>query len=221
MKNFKYLMIISMVSVSLLNIAMLFTYRLIEIGPLLMPGGVLIFPLTYIFADIITEVYGYKNAKILIWGNFICILVFNLTAKMLLYLPVSSYVAYENSYHLIFRHSLAIVLGYSIGFACGDFFNAYAVSKLGIFLRGKYFVGRSIVSSAVGQIIFSVIVSSLIYSSQLSSFLLFKQFLSTIAVKILIIMLFAYPSALIVFILREIEEIDAPEYSPAFNWEVK
>lgn len=213
MRDFKYLIIISMISVSLLNIAMLFTYRLIEIGPFLVPGGVIVFPLTYVFADIVAEVYGYKNARLLIWGNFICILVFNITARALLHLPASSYVPYDGSYHLMFEHSLLIVFGYSMGFACGDFLNAYAISKLGAYWSGRYFVFRSIASSVVGQIVFSVIVSLLIYSSQLEGLALARQFLSTIFMKIIIITIFAYPSYILVLIIRRMEKLDVQEYS--------
>jgi queuosine precursor transporter len=222
MRQFKYLIILAMVSVSLLNLAMLFTYRLIEIGPFLVPGGVIVFSLTYIFADIVAEVYGYKNAKLLIWGNFICILVFNLMAQILLHLPASSRVVSESAYQMLFSHSFSIIIGYSLGFAVGDFLNAAIVSKLGILARGRFFAFRSIASSAIGQIIFSVVVSSTIYTSQLSNTMLFRQFLSTICAKLIIIMLLAYPSSIVVYMLRKFEGIDVSINSFSFNpFEIK
>ncbi len=139
-------------------------------------------------------------------------MIFNLTARILLQLPASSYVASDISYHLMFEHSLPIVFGYSLGFACGDFLNAYAVSRLGAYWSGKYFIFRSIASSVVGQIIFSVIVSLLIYSSQLDGLILARQFLSTICMKIIIISIFAYPSYILVLIIRNVEKLDVQEY---------
>src|SRR3990167_11210507 len=88
-KNYghKYLSILSMVSITFLIAAMIFTYRIIEIGPFLTPGGVIPFAVTYLIAGIITEIYGYENARKIIFGNFLCIFVFNLSVWFLLKLP--------------------------------------------------------------------------------------------------------------------------------------
>lgn len=74
----RYLPIIAMISISFLITAMIFTYHIIEFGPFLTPEGVVPFAITYIIAAIVTETYGYKQAKIIIFGNFICIFVFNM-----------------------------------------------------------------------------------------------------------------------------------------------
>jgi uncharacterized PurR-regulated membrane protein YhhQ (DUF165 family) len=178
-KEYKLLSIISMISVTLLIVAMIFTYRSIEFFGFLTPGGVIPFAATYVIAGgIVAEVYGYKNAKKLILGNFACIFVFNITNLCILKIPSASPLTYDNAYHLIFNNSLLTMLLYSLGFLCGDLVNAFCISKWGFLTKGKYFITRLIGACSIGQIFFSIIVLPILYRSSSSS-TFFRQFFTT------------------------------------------
>ena len=149
--NIEYLPIISMISVSFLIIAMIFTYRIIELGPFLTPGGVIPFAITYIIAGIITEAYGYKNARKIIYGNFICNFVFNITVNFLLKFPVPIGAQNTQSFIVIFDHALFVMCIYSIGFLFGDLANVFFVSKWRGLLKGKYFSFGSLAHLLLGK----------------------------------------------------------------------
>jgi len=196
-----------MLSVSFLCLAMILTYRVISFGFFLAPGGVLVFPLTYIFADIVAETYGYRNAKLLILGNYFCIVAFNIVGYLLIQLPVPPNVLYEEIFDYLFAHAFTVTFAYGLGFLFGDLINAYVISKWQTLVKGKYFVMRSVGSSIIGLIIFNVVASITIYSSQLSLGQLARQFLTTITIKAVVIILLAYPAYLVVILLRKSEKL--------------
>lgn len=207
-KNYghKYLSILSMISITFLITAMIFTYRIIEIGPFLTPGGVVPFAITYLIAGMITEIYGYENARRVIFGNFFCIFIFNLSVFFLLKLPTPSGSNYQ-SYSSIFDKSLYIMLIYSSGFFFGDLVNALCISKWHRLLKGRYFFVRLTGASVTGQFIFSIIVIPSLYFTTLPLNKLFQQFYMTIVAKLLVILLFSYPGSIITRVLSILEGV--------------
>lgn len=206
--DYKLLSIISMVSVTLLIVAMVFTYRPIEFFCFLTPGGVIPFAATYVIAGgIVTEIYGYNNGRRLIFGNFICIFIFNITIFLILKIPSLSHAVYNNAYQMIFNNSITTMLLYSFGFLFGDLINAFCISKWGILTKGKYFITRLIGSSSIGQIFFSIVVIPILYNSS-SAGTFFRQFTTTILAKIIIIILLSYPARLLKKIIVHIEKIE-------------
>lgn len=212
-----YLPILSMVSVSLLIAAMIFTYRMIEVGPFLTPGGVIPFAATYVMAGVIAEIYGYANAKKIIWGNFLCIFIFNITINYLLKIPTPSYSVNNASYNIIFNHSLYIMIMYSIGFLVGDRINAFCISKWRILTKGKYFIIRLFGSSIIGQISFSIVVIPMLYGAEFDAFTFIRQFTTTILAKMIVIAFLSYPSFILVKFLKRVEKINLNESQVIFN----
>lgn len=215
--EYKFLSVISMVSACFLMIAMIFTYRIIEFGPFLTPGGVIPFAITYLIAAMITEVYGYKNAKKTIYGNFVCIFIFNITINLLLKIPVPPNLVSNESFSIVFDHALLVMVVYSTGFLFGDLVNAHFVSKWKILLKGRYFLIRLIGASIIGQVSFSLIVIPSLYLNVLSPDKLCRQFITTIAAKVLVIVILSYPSSIIVNILRRTECIPTNKPKVLFN----
>jgi queuosine precursor transporter len=196
-----------MTSITMMIIAMLFTFRVIQIGPLQTPGAVFIFAMTYTVADIITEVYGFKMVRQVIWATFFCIVFFNLLSYVLIALPTPPGTNYDVSYDKVFGHSFRLLFGFSISFLASDFLNAYAINRWRILLKGRYFWLRSIGSSAVGETLFGIIAAVVIYLGTLPMPQIAKLIISTWMCKISVALIVAYPSTLIVEILRRAEGI--------------
>jgi uncharacterized integral membrane protein (TIGR00697 family) len=215
--GYKFLSCISMISVTLLITAMIFTYRSIEIGPFLTPGGIIPFATTYVIAAMVCEVYGYNNAKKLIFGNFACIFIFNITIVLLLKLPSPTKSVYDSAYELIFNKSIYTMIMYSVGFLVGDLVNAFCISKWNILTKGKHFISRLIGASAIGQIFFSIIVIPMLYGSDSNSSIFLRQFVTTVLAKILIIVILSYPIKIIKRILMKVENINPNEQRTIFN----
>ncbi|QDQ40478.1 queuosine precursor transporter [Legionella geestiana] len=213
----KYLPILSMLSVTLLLSALIFTYRIIELGPFLTPGGVVPFSLTYLMAAIITETYGYKNARKIIFGNFICIFIFSLTVSLLLKFPAPELSADSDAYMLIFNQAIYVTVVYSLGFLFSDLINALCVSKWKGLLKGRFFCFRVIGASIIAQASFSLIVIPSLYINSVSPERLLQQFLTTIIAKVLIILACSYPGLIAVRLLKKMEGYTEKKPEVVFN----
>jgi uncharacterized integral membrane protein (TIGR00697 family) len=201
-----------MIAITMMIIAMLFTYRIIKVGPFMTPGAVFIFAMTYTVADIITEIYGFNLAKQVIWSTFFCIIFFNLTCFFLIRLPVPSGSNYEQAYNLIFSHGISLMLGFAISFVLSDLINAFAINHWRALLKGKYFWLRSIGSSAVGETLFGIIAAALMYSHYMSFGVFVRVIASTWCFKIITSILMAYPATVVVELLKKAENINPNAY---------
>ena len=204
--QYKYFTIMSMISITMMIISMLFTHRVIQLGPFMAPGGVFVFALTYTVADIITEVYGFKMIKQVIFGTLFCIIAFNITCLLLIQMPVPKDAGYLEAYNFVFSHNINLLVGFSISFIISDYVNAYAIKKWRILFQGKYFWLRSIGSSAIGETLFGIFASTLMYSNM--PFIdIIKIIASTWLIKISISIFAAYPATIIVELLKKYEGI--------------
>ena len=209
--SFNSLNLLSMLSVTTLIFSMLFSYRVIEIGPFICPGGIFAFPFIYFFADIIAEVHGYRAAKKMIFNNVVCITLFNLIAYLSLKAPVKPGIPNLSTFNYVFGHGLSITVAYSLAFYTSDYANVFILTWCKNILKGDSFWIRSIISSAIGELSFSLVASLIIYAGTLTFHDIVQQITSTFAIKIIITILLAKPAALIV------RMIEKREYSPVIS----
>jgi len=130
--------------------------------PLAFDGGTLLFPLAYIFGDVLTEVYGFKVSRRVIWIGFGALLLTMLTFLLLRVLPPEALWEQETgsaAYNSVLggMSSGGIVLASFIAYLIGEFSNAILHSKGKILLKGRHFWARSIGSSLIGQLLDSLI----------------------------------------------------------------
>jgi uncharacterized integral membrane protein (TIGR00697 family) len=203
-RSYRYLPLISMLSVTCLIISMLFAHRVLRFGPFITPGAVFIFPMTYWFADIVAEVYGYAEARILILGNFLCIFLFNITNFLLIKMPIPT-IHEDTAYQTVFGHSLLLIFAFALAFAMSDTCNAYLVSRWKVLVGGRHFCLRSFFSMIIGQTIFTLVATVTIYFQNLQPELLGQQFISTWLIKIIIITCLAYPGVIVCNLLKRLE----------------
>lgn len=135
----------------LLILSNLLEIKVIEIGGLPITGGLLVFPLSYVINDCITEVWGFKRARMVIWSAFAMNFLVMLFLALAVALPAAPY--WEGSDHFDYVYNLAprIVFASLCAFLAGSFLNAYVISKMKILQKGKGFSLRAIVSTIVGE----------------------------------------------------------------------
>ena len=116
-----------------------------------MPAGIVIFPISYIVGDILTEVYGYRNARRVIWLGFFCNLlaVVGLVAGQLL--PPAGFWDGQEAYERILGYTPRLLVASFMAYLVGEFTNAYVLSKMKALTRGKWLWTRTIGSTFVGQ----------------------------------------------------------------------
>lgn len=133
--------------------------KVIAIGDLaLFDAGTITFPAAYMLGDVVTEIWGFKTAKKVIWLTFFCNLIFVLCTALGLILPAPDYMqATTDAYAIIFGYVPRIVIASLIGFLCGELSNAWVMAKMKKLTQGKHMWLRTIGSSAVGYIFDTVL----------------------------------------------------------------
>jgi len=126
------------------------------LGATTFSAGVLFFPISYIFGDILTEVYGYGRDRRVVWAGFAALGFASLMAWVVVNLPParSDFMsAYQSQLEGVFGNSWRIALGSMIAFWCGSFANSFTLAKMKIWTGGKYLWSRTIGSTLVGELI--------------------------------------------------------------------
>lgn len=148
---------LAMLLVTALLIANLTSYKLVTWSPLTFTAGTLIFPLSYILGDTLTEVYGYQQTRPIIWTALSCNLLLVLIFQLCIALPPSPDWPHQEAYALILGAVPRIVVASLCAFFAGEFTNAFILAKLKMRTQGKYLWLRLITSSALGLFIDSAV----------------------------------------------------------------
>ena len=141
--------------------------RIISIFSMIQPGGIIVFPLTFFISDIITEVYGYRLARQLIWITVICLGLFTLLTSLSMLVPSAAIDKNGNSFQTVFSNYPKAFLGIAIATLAGFLSNNFILAKLKILAHGKHFWLRSIFSTSIGHAVFSVTWAMIFYSNHL------------------------------------------------------
>jgi len=124
-------------------------------------AGNLFFPISYIFGDILTEVYGYARARKVIWAGFGAMIFATVMSQVVINLPLDPDVEYnatlQPALETVFGNTWRIVAGSIIAFWAGDFANSYVMARMKVWTRGRYLWTRTIGSTMVGQGVDSLI----------------------------------------------------------------
>lgn len=151
-KSFHYLdSIIALFAVTLL-ISNLSATKLIAFGPIIADGGAVLFPLIYIFGDILTEVYGYKHARRAIWIGFLSMLIAVMAFTIVRYLPAAADYHDQAAFEAVLGFFPRIVLASLVGYLIGSFINSYILAKMKVRTKGNKLWQRLIASTVVGEL---------------------------------------------------------------------
>jgi uncharacterized integral membrane protein (TIGR00697 family) len=144
-------LIISVVYVTALITANIIAVKVIGFGSLVMPAAIIVFPLSYIFSDILTEVYGYRWARRIIWLGFACNLIFIVFAYLGQLLPAASFWVDQQAYESILGYTPRLLLASISGYLFGEFVNSFIMAKMKMATNGRWLWMRTIGSTIFGQ----------------------------------------------------------------------
>jgi len=184
-KNFKYLGFITAAFATILILSNISSAKILSLGWFSFDGGTIIFPLAYIFGDVLTEVYGYARSRRVIWTGFFMNLLMVLTFYLVGALPPAMDWPYQECFMNILGVVPRIVAGSLCAYLVGEFMNSYALAKLKVKTRGKYFWLRAIGSTVVGQFFDTTIFLSIAFIGILPWRLLWVVWVSNYIFKIL------------------------------------
>lgn len=117
----------------------------------ILPAAVAIFPLSYIFGDILTEVYGYRAARKVIWLGFACNLVFVVFAWIAQVMPPAAAWEGQEAYESILGYAPRLFLASVCGYFVGEFVNSFVLARMKVLTRGRWLWSRTIGSTIVGE----------------------------------------------------------------------
>jgi uncharacterized integral membrane protein (TIGR00697 family) len=126
------------------------------IAPLIFDGGAFIFPISYIFGDILTEVYGYQRSRRVIWIGFAWLVIFNLVLYATAMMPPEpewNKAVGDDDFKKVFGLAPRLALAGIFAYFWGEFANAYVLAKMKIATEGKWLWSRTIGSTLVGELI--------------------------------------------------------------------
>jgi queuosine precursor transporter len=159
-KSYRWFPVVTGVFVTTLIISNIIAVKLVQIGSLVLPAAVILFPISYIFGDILTEVYGFARARQVIWTGFLC----NLLAVIAMWVggllqPASFWSAGSFSSPQTAQQAYQAILGFTprllaasfAAYLVGEFLNSVVLAKLKVRTRGRFLWLRTISSTIVGE----------------------------------------------------------------------
>jgi queuosine precursor transporter len=127
------------------------------VGTLTFGAGVLFFPISYVFGDVLTEVYGYARSRRVIWAGFAALAFASFMAWVIVQLPPAPFWKNQGAYEIAFGSTWRIALASLIAFVCGEFVNSFVLAKMKIATAGRWLWTRTIGSTIFGEAVDSLI----------------------------------------------------------------
>ncbi|MFC1463208.1 MAG: queuosine precursor transporter [Candidatus Brachytrichaceae bacterium NZ_4S206] len=221
MRSYKYLDVVIGMFVAVLIISNLASSaKIVTLGPFTFDGGTLLFPLSYIFGDILTEVYGYAVSRRVIWIGFVAAALFSLTVWIVGLLPGeaewSSRVGMD-AYDAVLGSTPRIVLASLIAYWAGAFSNAFVLARMKVMTQGRWLWTRTIGSTIVGQAVDTFLFVVIAFAGAMSAGVLWDIAASNYVFKVGIEALFTPATYALVGWLKRAEGVDAYDTQTDFN----
>ncbi|HET9580135.1 MAG TPA: queuosine precursor transporter [Usitatibacter sp.] len=121
------------------------------LGALTFGAGVLFFPISYVFGDVLTEVYGYARSRRVIWAGFAGLAFASIMASVVVALPPAPFWKHQDAYEVAFGSTWRISLASMLAYFCGEFVNSYVLAKMKILTEGRWLWTRTIGSTIFGE----------------------------------------------------------------------
>ena len=121
------------------------------VGVLTFGAGVLFFPISYVFGDVLTEVYGYARSRRVIWAGFAGLAFASFMAWVVVALPPAPFWKNQEAYEIAFGSAWRIALASMIAYFCGEFVNSFVLAKMKIATQGRWLWSRTIGSTLFGE----------------------------------------------------------------------
>jgi len=166
-KEFKYYDLILgayvcvLLCANLIGPAKVSTVHLPVIGSVTFLAGVLFFPISYLFGDILTEVYGYARDRRVVWSGFGALVFAALMATVIVHLPPRDK---TSAVEAIFGNTPRIIAASIIAFWCGSFVNSYVLAKMKLWTRGRWLWTRTVGSTICGELVDSALFYSIAFT---------------------------------------------------------
>ncbi len=215
--KYRYLDIVTAAFAVILILSNIAASKIISIAGVSFAGGLIIFPLAYIFGDILTEVYGYARARRVIWIGFTMNLLMVATFWLVGTLPAAPQWGLQSAYGSILGVVPRIVLGSLAAYLVGEFLNSFILAKLKVKTNGKHLWSRALASTLVGQFFDTSIFLLVSFAGVLPTALIWSIWKTSYVFKILIEVVLLPATYAVVGWLKKKEGVDHFDRGTDFN----
>lgn len=184
MKAYKYYPMITGLFAACLIISNILDTKIFKFFSLDLPGGIILFPIVYVFGDMLTEVYGYAHSRRVIWTGFAALLLMVITSVIVQNLQPASFWTLQKEYNDILGKVPRIVLASVTAYFLGEFVNSYTIAKLKVKDAGKRMPLRFILSTVIGQFVDTTVFVLIAFTGQMDFNALMMITLSAWAFKV-------------------------------------
>ncbi len=216
-KSFKHLDTITALFVTVLLISNVTSTKIVDLGPFTFDGGTILFPLSYIFGDILTEVYGYSRSRKVIWLGFVSAMLMSVTFILVGVLPPAADWHYQTAYDQILGLTPRIVVASLVAYLVGEFSNSFILAKLKLLTHGRWLWTRTIGSTLIGQIVDTALFIAIAFTGVVPSGLLLTLIVSNYLFKCGVEILFTPVTYWVTGWLKQQEREDHYDSDTDFN----
>src|SRR5215510_4773862 len=217
LRNFRYYDILVHIFVVVLLISNLVGSKICAIGPFRISGAQLLFPITYIFGDVFTEVYGYSGSRRAIWIGFFASGLMALMGLITVHIPPAPNWPNQHAFEVVFNFVPRMVAASLIAFWCGEFANSYTLARMKLLTEGRWLWTRTVGSTVVGQAVDTTIVMILAFGGTVNRSLILNLIVSGYLGKVLYEALATPFTYLVVNSLKRAEGVDVYDTHTDFN----
>lgn len=158
-----WFLLVASIFIACLIASNIIAVKLINIFGLVLPAAIIIFPISYIFGDVLTEVYGYRQARRVIWLGFFCNLVVVVAIWIGQILPAASFWNGQAAYERILGYTPRLLGASFLAYLIGEFANSFVLAKMKMATNGRWLWTRTIGSTLVGQGLDSLVFMTLAF----------------------------------------------------------
>lgn len=216
-KQFKYLDILTMISITFLLMTFVSNGKIAQLGPFTISVPIVFFPITYLLADIFTEVYGYAQARRVVWKLFFSMLIATVLTQIVVYLPPAAGFDANDAYIRVLGAVPRFLIAGWLTLLVGSFLNDYVMAKMKVWTKGKYLWTRTIGSTMIAELGDTIVFYPIAFYGTLPNNIILNAMISGWIIKVMVEVILTPITYWIVAKLKKIEHEDYYDISTDFN----
>ncbi len=217
LRTYRHFDLLLAIFLVVLLISNLVGQKICQIGPFFISGAQLLFPLTYIFGDVFTEVYGYAASRRAIWLGFLANGLLAVMGLITVWLPPAPGWHNQDAFATVFYQIPRLIIASLIAYWCGEFTNSYTLAKMKIWTGGKMLWTRTVGSTVTGQFVDTIVLVAIGFSGTAPVKTLAILAASAYVGKVVYEVVATPVTYAVVGFLKHSEGLDAFDYKSNFN----
>ena len=217
LRSYRHFDLLLAIFIVVLLISNLVGQKLCSIGPFVVSGAQILFPITYIFGDVFTEVYGYAASRRAIWLGFLANGLLAVMGLITVWLPPAPGWQNQAAFATVFYQIPRLIVASLIAYWCGEFTNSYTLAKMKLWTGGKMLWSRTVGSTVTGQFVDTTILYIVGFAGTAPASTLVRGIFSAYLFKVVYEVVATPMTYAVVGYLKHSEGLDAFDYKSDFN----